>query len=126
MDDLTSSLLDLAKLLQVVPEAGLGDHDVGSEDAHAVKLGRRVLLGRKLAANHLIFVELLQRQNLVSIVQNPIVTIIGKCPCPNAPIPATRLLCTIIWPDTPFVAIPSILYRIVLLITIADTTDGCG
>ena len=54
-NNLTSGLLDLAELLQEVPEARLGNNNVGSKNAHTEELRRRLLLGRKLASNHLIF-----------------------------------------------------------------------
>ena len=50
-NDLTGALLDLAELLQEVPEAGLGDNDVGRKKLHLVELGGRLSLGRQLAAN---------------------------------------------------------------------------
>lgn len=52
-DDLTGSLLDLAKLLEEIPEAGLGNDIVGSEESHAEKLRDGLLLGRKLTADNL-------------------------------------------------------------------------
>jgi hypothetical protein len=52
-DDLTGSLLDLAKLLEEVPEAGLGNDIVGSEESHAEELRDGLLFGRKLAADNL-------------------------------------------------------------------------
>ena len=53
-DDLTSSLLDLAELLEEVPETGLGNDIVGSEESHAEKLRDGLLLGRKLTADNLV------------------------------------------------------------------------
>lgn len=41
-DDLASGLLDLSELLQEVPEAGLGDNNVGRKELHLVELGRRL------------------------------------------------------------------------------------
>lgn len=57
-NDLTVDLLDLLQLAQEVPEARLGNDLVRGEDAHAVQLGGGLLLGRELAANDLILVEL--------------------------------------------------------------------
>lgn len=56
-DDLAVGLLDLLELGQEVPETGLGDNLIGSEDAHAVELGGRVGLGRQMAANDLVFLK---------------------------------------------------------------------
>lgn len=52
-NDLAVGLLDLAELLQKVPEAGLGDNSVGSKDAHTVELRVRLLVRGELATNHL-------------------------------------------------------------------------
>jgi hypothetical protein len=52
-DDLTSSLLDLAKLLEEIPEARLGNNIVGSEESHAEELGNGFLLRWELAADNL-------------------------------------------------------------------------
>jgi hypothetical protein len=55
--DLTSRLLDLAELLQKVPETGLGNNGVVGEEAHPVELGGGLSLGRQLAADDLVLVE---------------------------------------------------------------------
>jgi hypothetical protein len=52
-DDLTSSLLDLAELLEEIPETRLGNDIVGSEESHSEELGDGFLLGRELTADHL-------------------------------------------------------------------------
>jgi hypothetical protein len=57
-NDLTSGLLDLAELLQEVPETGLCNYNVGSENTHTEELGGNFLSGGELASNHLIFGEL--------------------------------------------------------------------
>lgn len=56
-DDLAVGLLDLAQLHQEVPEAGLGNHGIGREDAHAVQLRRRVRVGGQVAPDHLVFLQ---------------------------------------------------------------------
>ena len=56
-NDLAVGLLDLAELAQEVPEAGLGDDIVGSEDAHPVKLGGRVGLTGEVTANDLVLLK---------------------------------------------------------------------
>lgn len=56
-DDLTVGLLDLLQLGEEVPETGLGDDLVGSENSHAVELGGGVGLGRQMAANDLVFLK---------------------------------------------------------------------
>ena len=40
-----------------IPETGLRNNFIGSEDAHAVDLGRRVRLGGQMAPNNLVFME---------------------------------------------------------------------
>jgi hypothetical protein len=57
-NDFTSSLLDLTELLQKVPETGLCDNNVGSENTHAEELGGNFLSGGEFTSNHLIFGEL--------------------------------------------------------------------
>jgi hypothetical protein len=56
-DNLTSGLLDLLQTAQEVPEAGLGDRLVGSEDGHAVQGGRGVSLGGQMAPDDLVFLK---------------------------------------------------------------------
>ena len=56
-DDLASGLLDLLETAQEVPEAGLSNDRIGSEDTHAVEAGGRVCLGRQVAANDLVLLE---------------------------------------------------------------------
>jgi len=56
-DDLSVRLLDLAQLGEEVPEPGLGDNIVGSEDAHPVQLRGRVSLGGQMAPDDLVFLE---------------------------------------------------------------------
>jgi hypothetical protein len=56
-DDLTGGLLDLLETAQEVPETGLGDRLVGSEDGHAVQRGRGVSLCGQMAPNDLEFLE---------------------------------------------------------------------
>ena len=50
-DDLTLDLSHLVLSLHVVPELGLSEHWVGSENPHSVESGARVLLGGKASAN---------------------------------------------------------------------------
>jgi len=45
-NDLAGGFLQLAEFGQEVPEAGLCDHGVGCEDAHAVEFRSWVCLGR--------------------------------------------------------------------------------
>jgi hypothetical protein len=52
-DDLTSGLLDLAELLEEVPETRLGNDVVRSEKSHSEELGDGFLLRRKLTTDHL-------------------------------------------------------------------------
>jgi len=61
--DLTGALLDLAELLQEVPETGLRDDGVRGEETHSVELGGRLLIGRQLAADDLVLVEATCRQS---------------------------------------------------------------
>lgn len=56
-DNLSVCLLDLAKLRQEIPEAGLCNNIVRSKDAHSVELRRRVSLAGQMAANDLVFRE---------------------------------------------------------------------
>jgi hypothetical protein len=56
-DDLTVGLLDLSQLGKEVPETALRDHIVGSKDAHAVELWRRVGIGRQMTADDLVFLQ---------------------------------------------------------------------
>lgn len=56
-NDLAVGLLDLAELAKEVPEAGLRDDIVGSEDAHPVKLGGRVGLTGEVTANDLVLLK---------------------------------------------------------------------
>jgi hypothetical protein len=54
IQDLTSSLLHLVKLMKVIPKFGLGDDLVGGEDDHPVGFRVGVINGGSLAADHLI------------------------------------------------------------------------
>lgn len=65
-DELSCGLLDLPELPQVVPEAGLCDHLVGREDAHAVQLGAGILVRGQLAPNDLILGESRGRRHLLA------------------------------------------------------------
>lgn len=65
-DDFTVGLLHLLQLGEEVPEARLGHHCVGSEDAHAVELGRGIRLGGQVAPDDLVLVE--TAYNFVSIL----------------------------------------------------------
>lgn len=56
-NDLAGSLLDLSQTSQEVPESGLGDRGVGSEDGHAVHVRGRVGLGGQMAPNDLVFLK---------------------------------------------------------------------
>lgn len=56
-NNLAVCLLHLAKLGEKVPESGLGDDIVGCEDAHAVKLRGRSVLGRQQSADDLVFLK---------------------------------------------------------------------
>ncbi len=67
VQNLTSGLLHLSHLVHEIPEAGLGNHGVGSEDLHAVGGGVGVGLGGSLAANDLEQLQLFII-NIVSIV----------------------------------------------------------
>ena len=55
--DLAIGLLHLAQLHQEIPEAGLGDHSVGCEDAHSVEFGGWVRVGGQVAPDNLVFLE---------------------------------------------------------------------
>lgn len=55
-DDFARSLLDLGELLQEVPETGLGDSFVGSEDTHSEELRNGFLISGSLSSDDLIFV----------------------------------------------------------------------
>lgn len=56
-NDLAGGLLDLAETAKEVPEAGLGNHHIGREDAHAVEAGSRIGLRGQMAPNHLVFLK---------------------------------------------------------------------
>lgn len=56
--DLAGGLLELVQLAQEVPETGLGHDSVRSEDPHFVHRRAGLLLGRQLAANHLVLLQL--------------------------------------------------------------------
>ena len=66
-DHFAGGLLQLAEFGQKVPEAGLGDHGVGCEDAHAVELGGRICFGRQAAAYHLVLLEATWRQRVLVV-----------------------------------------------------------
>jgi hypothetical protein len=51
-DDLSVGLLDLLELTEVVPESGLGDDVVGSEDAHAAGEGSANPRTRRIDHDH--------------------------------------------------------------------------
>lgn len=55
--NLTVGLLNSSQTGQEVPEAGLGHHGVGGEDAHTVELRLRLLLAWEATTDHLVFVE---------------------------------------------------------------------
>lgn len=57
VDNLAGSLLDLTETAQEVPETGLSDRLVGSEDGHAVHVRGRVGLGGQMAPNDLVFLK---------------------------------------------------------------------
>lgn len=56
-DNLASGLLDLSQTAQEVPETGLGNRGVGSEDRHAVHGGSRGSLGGQMAPDDLVFLK---------------------------------------------------------------------
>lgn len=56
-DDLAGGLLDLAETAQEVPETGLSNNLIGSEDPHAEEAGSRVGLGGQVAPNDLVFLQ---------------------------------------------------------------------
>lgn len=56
-NNLTVCLLDLPQLHQEVPEAGLGDNLIRSEDAHAVELRGGVSLGGQVAPDDLVLLK---------------------------------------------------------------------
>ena len=56
-DNLAIRLLDLSELRKEVPEAGLGNDIIRSEDAHAVQLRCRVGITGQMAPNDLIFLQ---------------------------------------------------------------------
>jgi len=53
--NLTGTLFDLPELLEEIPEAGFSDDGIGSEEAHAVKLGSRIRIRGQFAADDLVF-----------------------------------------------------------------------
>jgi len=53
--NLTGTLFDFPELLEEIPEAGFSDDGVGSEEAHAVKLGSRIRIRGQFAADNLVF-----------------------------------------------------------------------
>lgn len=65
--DLTGGLLELLQLTQEIPETGLGDDVVGSEDSHLVERSGRLLLGGQLAPDDFIFLQL-KRESKETIV----------------------------------------------------------
>lgn len=67
-DNLAVRLLDLPQLGQKVPEAALGNHIIGSEDAHAVEFGSRVGVGGQMAPDDLVFLQATCRADRVSVV----------------------------------------------------------
>ena len=62
-NDFTSSLLHLTELLQKVPETGLCNNNVRSENAHTEELGSDFLSGGELTSNHLIFGVLIKQMS---------------------------------------------------------------
>lgn len=58
VDNLSSSLLHLAKLGKEIPEAALGRRVVGREDRHLVQRWVRILIGRILAPDDFVLLEL--------------------------------------------------------------------
>ena len=50
-NNLSVGLLDLLQLSEVVPESGLGDNIVRSEDSHSVELWGLLLLRREFSSN---------------------------------------------------------------------------
>ena len=56
-DDLAIGLFHFPQLLQEIPETGLGDNSVERENAHAVELRARLVLGRQVPADDLVFGE---------------------------------------------------------------------
>lgn len=56
-NNLTVGFLDTAQTSKEVPETGLGNNLVRSEDAHSEELRLRLGLSRKMATNDLVFVH---------------------------------------------------------------------
>lgn len=56
--DLTGGLLELLQLTEEIPETGLGDDVVRSEDSHLVEGSGWLLLGGQLAPDDFIFLQL--------------------------------------------------------------------
>lgn len=56
-DYFASCLLDLSETAQEIPEPGLGNRLIGSEDGHAVHVRSRVGLGGQMAPNDLVFLK---------------------------------------------------------------------
>lgn len=67
-DNLASGLLDLSESAQEVPESGLGDRLVRSEDGHAVHVRRRVGLSGQMAPNDIVFLKTTFEMSLISAV----------------------------------------------------------
>lgn len=59
VDDFAGGLLELLQLTQEVPETRLGDNAIGRKDSHLVERSGGLLLCRQLAADHLVFLQLL-------------------------------------------------------------------
>jgi len=56
-DNLAVGLLNLAELCKEIPEAGLGNNIVGSENTHTIEFWSRLGLGGEVAADDLVFPE---------------------------------------------------------------------
>lgn len=67
-DNLASCLLDLSETAQEIPEPGLGNRLVGSEDGHAVHVRSRVGLGGQMAPNDLVFLKTTYEASPVSVL----------------------------------------------------------
>lgn len=57
-NDFTGGLLELLQLAQEIPETGLGNNVVRSEDSHLVQRSAWLLLGGQLTADDFIFLQL--------------------------------------------------------------------
>lgn len=69
-DDLTGCLLEFAQLTQEIPETRLGDDVIRCKDDHLEEWRVWLLLGRQLATDDLIFLQLKQAKQSISHVEH--------------------------------------------------------